>query len=435
MPLKNWEETIEVGTKVCKLTVLERAGEGRFGAPKWLCRCECGNELIADETSLRNHNIRSCGCADGREDLTGQKFGMMTALSRAVNDPAGKARWLCRCDCGNEKVMRVEHLRKKGAVPNCGCFTHEQWVKNSTKEVRLRDPKEFIEPGMEIGNLTVIGEAAPGPRGGKMWRCRCGCGREIDANESALKIRNILSCGCTDQVEDLTGRKFGMVTVVSREINSPTGSPQWLCRCDCGNEKVIRADVLKRGNWIPNCGCIGNKDGAIKRSTHTMTGTAIYNVWTMMKQRCLNPNATEYALYGGRGITVCDRWLDFEGFFEDMGAGYQKGLQLDRINNNGPYSPENCRWVTRKENQRNMRRNRMVDSIYGELPMAAVCEKAGISYKAINNRLEKGCPSEFLTVKGRFDVGLARELAAGKEAVWLDEKSEKIDMLEEFYLV
>ena len=147
---------------------------------------------------------------------------------------------------------------------------------------------------------------------------------------------------------DLTGKRFGLLTVIERTPDSPK-NPKWLCVCDCGKESVVWGGNLRRG-LTKSCGCAQ----ALPR--HGMARTAIYKAWHGMLQRCDNPSHGAYKHYGGRGISVCHRWRDFSNFIEDMGVR-PDGLELDRIDNDGNYCKENCRWVTHKVNCQNTRRS------------------------------------------------------------------------------
>ena len=180
---------------------------------------------------------------------------------------------------------------------------------------------------------------------------------------------------------DLLGKRFGRLVVVE----SVPG--RWCCLCDCGKYRDTTGTNLRTGNTT-SCGCRKLEYAHIPR-THGKSKTKVFAAWNEMLQRCTNPRKKNYTDYGGRGISVCDRWQTFENFLADMGEPLP-GASLDRINNNGNYEPSNCRWASRTEQSRNRRNCRMYEIGGISKPLSEWCELHGMNYYAVYSRLEKG---------------------------------------------
>lgn len=157
--------------------------------------------------------------------------------------------------------------------------------------------------------------------------------------------------------EDLTGSKFNRLSVVSRNYERRRVS--WNCVCECGNHRVVASCDLKNGH-TKSCGCLSRENTSTRSKTHGATGTPTYITLFHMLERCRNPKVKDYKRYGGRGISVCQRWNSFECFLQDMGEK-PDGLTLDRIDVNGNYEPGNCRWATQEQQQNNRRNNAYVE--------------------------------------------------------------------------
>lgn len=159
---------------------------------------------------------------------------------------------------------------------------------------------------------------------------------------------------------DRTGQRYGHLTVIERAGNSKSGHTMWLCECDCGKHVKVESYNLATGH-TKSCGCLSKECTRERFMTHGYTTDGrhpLYRVWQSMKDRCLNPKCTRYEYYGGRGIKICDRWLEFKTFLVDIEDLYKPGLTIDRIDNNGDYEPGNIRWSTSSEQNSNKRMQR-----------------------------------------------------------------------------
>ncbi len=218
------------------------------------------------------------------------------------------------------------------------------------------------------------------------------------------------STPCSPKVsQDLTGQKFGRLTVLLLEpVRMRGGARRWRCRCDCGNETVVVTGSLKRG-MSRSCGCFKLERLAECFRTHGSSRTGIYWVWSGMIQRCCNPKSKYFHNYGGRGITVCREWREsFEAFQASVGPRPSPKHTIDRIDNERGYEPGNVRWSTRKEQNNNTRKNRLVTAFGETLTLSQWSERFGIKALTIRARLEKGItPEEALTkpVKKRLAQG------------------------------
>lgn len=190
--------------------------------------------------------------------------------------------------------------------------------------------------------------------------------------------------------KDLTGQRFGRLTAI--RYSHTKKSAYWICKCDCGNEICLNAHNLRTGN-TRSCGCLA-KDTYKYHGKSKQNGkeARIHLIWRWIKRRCYNPKDSAYKLYGGRGIKVCAEWVDdFNAFYEwAMCNGYTDNLTLDRIDNNIGYYPNNCRWVTMKEQQRNRRNNVLITYKGVTKNLSAWAEMANIQAQLLSKRLKYG---------------------------------------------
>jgi hypothetical protein len=206
-------------------------------------------------------------------------------------------------------------------------------------------------------------------------------------------------------ISEYIGKKFSRLTILSEASPLPCldGHPKRrvLCKCDCGNEITARLRSIQSG-LTQSCGCLQKEIvSAPKESpmhlTHGKSKTGTYNTWIAMRSRCLNPNNTGFENYGGRGIKICERWLNsFENFIEDMGER-PKGASIEREDTNGNYEPSNCKWATRKEQQRNQRTTKLtnedvnkIKQVYelGNTTIKQIAQEYGVTKTTITNAIK-----------------------------------------------
>lgn len=204
---------------------------------------------------------------------------------------------------------------------------------------------------------------------------------------------------------DLSGQEFGYLTALEPDNNPENKRTKWICMCNCG--ALVSVDSYRlRAGITKSCGC---KRYETKNKTHGMRHTRIYEIWCGVKKRCYNKNSKNYANYGGKGVAMCDEWRnDFYAFYLwSMDHGYKDDLMIDRINNSGDYSPENCRWITHSEQQRNRTNNIFIEKdgvkkTVGEWA-SEMNVNAKIAYQRYKRTAERGLPIDFEYIFSKND--------------------------------
>lgn len=193
--------------------------------------------------------------------------------------------------------------------------------------------------------------------------------------------------------EDLTGQRFGKLTVLYRAPNGKGHNTRWHCMCDCGREHTVHAGHLKNGS-ITDCGCEKSWRTTVRNLKHGDSKTRLYNIWIKMRDRCKNSNNADWESYGGRGIKVCREWEESYAAFREwaMFNGYADKLSIDRINVDGDYCPENCRWTTNIVQGNNRRDNRRFQYKGMLITIRDASKISGLKYSTIKARLKYGWP-------------------------------------------
>lgn len=206
------------------------------------------------------------------------------------------------------------------------------------------------------------------------------------------------------KIVDIAGQKFGRLTALKR-CESKNKHAMWLCHCDCGNDKIVSLQHLRQGN-VKSCGCLnreiaperGRKSRIGERSRkHGDFGTKLYGIWAGMKRRCQNSNTKYYSDYGGRGIQVCEEWQDYEPFRTwAVSHGYCEGMSIERIDVDGNYCPENCKWIPIGEQNRNKRLSIRLQYQGKQYTIKEIAQITGLKERTIQGRYERGWKVEDL---------------------------------------
>ncbi|MGH1280534.1 hypothetical protein [Bacillus basilensis] len=223
----------------------------------------------------------------------------------------------------------------------------------------------------------------------------CICGSIFEIDQSIWDRRKTCSKKCDNErrkamySKDYTGKRYGKLSVVSREVKN--NRSYYKCLCDCGEYVITRSDSLTSGK-TKSCGCLSVETNRKVHSKHKDSNTRLYRIYQKMRNRCNDPKNYRFTRYGGRGITVCDEWKnDYESFKKwALEHGYNDKLTIDRINNDGNYEPNNCRWTDVKTQSNNTSRNKYIEYKGETKTLVQWCEELNYSYSSTRNMIAKG---------------------------------------------
>lgn len=278
-----------------RLTAIRKVGRTKYKHTLWFCKCSCGNEITTTTQSLRKGATKSCGCL-GREkskevmqeynsrtvkkyDLIGKVFGRLKVLKQ-LDNKNNKRMWLCRCECGNDKIVQTSALLA-GTTRSCGCLKHERDIEWGRKKGAI--VRQDLT-GMKFNKLTVLELHSVDNKYRVRWVCKCDCGNIAIVTTQGLKSGHTKSCGCIKgrwKVKNLTGQRFGRLIVkheVSRKERCRSEKVSWVCECACGNTCIVDADSLGSGR-TNSCGCL-----------HEETSRKNMITWSKEHKREKHPN-------------------------------------------------------------------------------------------------------------------------------------------------
>ena len=242
--------------------------------------------------------------------------------------------------------------------------------------------------GQRFGKLVVLERAENNKHNESMWVCQCDCGTIKTVSGNNLSCGRTKTCGCGKLgYGDLTGRKYSRLTVL-RKVGYGNGGSKWECQCDCGAKVIVSSSCLVRGH-NKSCGCL------LHRKPYNYLGRdqypRIYIIWKSMRQRCFSKTCAAYKYYGGKGVTICDEWMDYENFLDwTLKNGYSDTKTIDRIDSDGNYCPENCRWATALVQSNNRSFNKRI-TYNGETHTVSEWARImNMNYGTFNSRIKRG---------------------------------------------
>lgn len=255
--------------------------------------------------------------------------------------------------------------------------------------------------GKRFSSLVAVSKNSDGNK----YQCLCDCGKTTYVFRANLVSSHTKSCGCANkgrEIQDKTGKRFGKLTVISMSPERKQNRVTWECLCDCGNKTLATSNGLQSMR-TKSCGCTRSqliseaktKHGHSSRVRGKSVATTEYMIWAGIKTRCLNKKSRPYKDYGARGITICDGWKNsFEQFISDMGLRPSKSHSIERLDNNGPYDPENCIWATSTKQANNKRNNHMLECYGKTQSVSDWARETGILATTLIMRIRAGWSSE-----------------------------------------
>ena len=328
-----------IGKRYGMLTVIEDSGKRNGHSILWYCKCDCGGGIFAIRSRLQSGIVTDCGCVPKPTsphvtDLIGQRFGKLTVTGDSGNRKGRCILWTCRCDCGNEILLKRVDLTS-GNVQSCGCVQRPHASKKQMEELT----------GKQFGELTVLRPAGKNKQGRVCWLCRCSCGKECTVPALQLKNGHTRSCGCKRHEsavnkKDITGKRFGrLVALYPVAKGTPPRKTFWHCRCDCGKELDVNTISLLHGR-TQSCGCQNQEQSAkMHEHMHYQDNTCIETLKQIHNGQQKNKNGFRGLFLtksGSYRANITFQGVHYHlGYFSDMADAVRARLDAEAVMHDG----------------------------------------------------------------------------------------------------